>query len=465
MSKKEDPVDKYMKKYVPLGFSWSSIEVAIKTFKNLQIDDPELVEMAKSLAKDLEQVLDKYRNRYEVERTLANLYLKKFNEQIKKTLEETHQLIKETQSPERLIKKYTAEIEYYTRLLDEKTLKKLKETIYYEDYKVVKKYRKLTDAYYNRGCVYLELCEYDKAVEDFNKVIELDPKHPTVYSKLGRICYEKGDYNQAMDYFNKAVKVYPTSDVVYYDRGALYTEIGEYDKAIEDYKKAIKFAKTKKLSISEYPMYGIAEVYFMQGKLNEALIQIDNVLQILRSFLNALLPSTTLIEKFSVRKEKPFCYTKSYWLKIMIYKEKNDAQNLKNTLDEVEKTIKKMIKDKLDPDVLSYASLAEIYCEANTNIDEAFNLTQKAVELRAYYYSYYVLGLCYFRKGDTKKAIEYLEKSRELNPSYIWSLYRLGYFYKLSGDIEKAKQIWSEGLKINPNHRLIKHEYEKLLTK
>jgi len=90
MSEKSARLSKYITNYIPFGFCWSSIKVAIETFRNLKIDNPELVEMGKSLAKDLEQVLDKYRNRYEVERTLSNLYLKKFNEKIKKTLEETH---------------------------------------------------------------------------------------------------------------------------------------------------------------------------------------------------------------------------------------------------------------------------------------------------------------------------------------------------------------------------------------
>jgi tetratricopeptide (TPR) repeat protein len=250
MSEKSARLSKYITDYIRFGVRWSSIKVAIETFRNLKIDNPELVEMAKLLAKDLEQVLDKYKNKYEVEDTIFDLYLKKYNEETERIIKETHEFLKEYQSPERLIKKYTTEIKNLTALFDEETLKKLKETFYFENNKNVKNYKNLIDAYYNRGCVYLELCEYDKAVEDFDKVIELDPKNPLVYSKLGRICYEKGDYNQAMDYFNKAVKVYPTSDVVYYDRGALYTEIGEYDKAIEDYKKAIKFA-TKKKSISE----------------------------------------------------------------------------------------------------------------------------------------------------------------------------------------------------------------------
>jgi tetratricopeptide (TPR) repeat protein len=314
-----------------------------------------------------------------------------------------------------------------------------------ESWKYYDGYKNLAVAYNNRGVAYAHKGDYDRAISDYNEAIRLDPtgecgtgKKGAAYYNRGIAYYYKGDYDKAISDYNEAIRLNPKYDAAYNNRGCAYSDKGDYERAIEEYKKAIELNPEY-----EYPVGNIGYVYFMQGKLDDALEQLNKAL--------------------SMKKESPY-FNHAYWLKILIYKEKNDVQNLKETLTTAEKYLKEQINKKPN-DGSNYSDLAEIYCEANTNIDEAFDLAQKAVELKPDYQSYYVLGFCYFRKGDTKKAIEYLEKSRQLNPSNTWCLYRLGYFYKLSGDTEKAKQIWSEGLKINPNHRFIRREYENLLTK
>jgi len=313
------------------------------------------------------------------------------------------------------------QIEYYTKAI--------------ENWKYYNGYKNLAVAYYNRGNAYYDKGDYDRAISDYNEAIRLNPNYADAYYNRGNAYYCKGDYDNAISDYNEAIRLNPKDAYAYNNRGCVYEERGDYDKAIEEYKKAIELDPEY-----EYPVENIGYVYFMQGKLDDALEQLNKAL--------------------SMKKESG-CFGEAYWSKIMIYKEKNDVQNLKETVTTAEKYLKEQINKKPN-DASNYSALAEIYCEANTNIDEAFNLAQKAVELKPDYNSYYVLGFCYFRKGDTKKAIEYLEKSRQLNPSYTWCLYRLGYFYKLSGDTEKAKQVWSEGLKINPNHRFIKQQYEKV---
>ena len=43
------------------------------------------------------------------------------------------------------------------------------------------------DAYYGRGNAYSRLSEYDHAIQDYDKVVELDPKFLLAYE--GRGCY------------------------------------------------------------------------------------------------------------------------------------------------------------------------------------------------------------------------------------------------------------------------------------
>jgi len=55
------------------------------------------------------------------------------------------------------------------------------------------------EAYYNRGTAYAELGEYDRAIEDYNKAIELNPDLAEAYNNRG-IAYAKlGEHDRARE--------------------------------------------------------------------------------------------------------------------------------------------------------------------------------------------------------------------------------------------------------------------------
>ena len=53
-------------------------------------------------------------------------------------------------------------------------------------------------AYYNRGLSYASIEEYDKAIEDFKRVIELNPNFPEAYHLLGLAQEYAGDLEGAI---------------------------------------------------------------------------------------------------------------------------------------------------------------------------------------------------------------------------------------------------------------------------
>jgi tetratricopeptide (TPR) repeat protein len=52
-------------------------------------------------------------------------------------------------------------------------------------------------AYYNRGVVYQEKDEYDRAISDFDRAIRLNPNDADYYNHRGNAFYAKGDYDRA----------------------------------------------------------------------------------------------------------------------------------------------------------------------------------------------------------------------------------------------------------------------------
>jgi tetratricopeptide (TPR) repeat protein len=65
----------------------------------------------------------------------------------------------------------------------------------------------LADAYYFRGCSYFELGNYDAAIRDMNKVKELDPQFAEAYSTAGMAYYRLGNKKAAADGYNSYLRI------------------------------------------------------------------------------------------------------------------------------------------------------------------------------------------------------------------------------------------------------------------
>jgi tetratricopeptide (TPR) repeat protein len=59
-------------------------------------------------------------------------------------------------------------------------------------------------AYFNRGNVYFDKGQYDQAISDYTKALEIDPKMVAAYVSRGLAYKIKGQYEQGDSDFNKA---------------------------------------------------------------------------------------------------------------------------------------------------------------------------------------------------------------------------------------------------------------------
>jgi tetratricopeptide (TPR) repeat protein len=94
-------------------------------------------------------------------------------------------------------------------------------------------------AYAGRGIAYNGKNDYQKAIADFNRAVELEPDSAAIYTGRGIAFYNQVNNRDAIADFNKAIELDPNYALVYYYRAFTCASEAKYESAIEDYNRFI----------------------------------------------------------------------------------------------------------------------------------------------------------------------------------------------------------------------------------
>lgn len=95
--------------------------------------------------------------------------------------------------------------------------------------------------YFNRGYCHDLLREYDAAIRDYTKAVQINPNYAEAFNARGFIYDSQGKFEEAIKDFSSAIKADPTLADAYNNRGYSYNQTKEYDLAIQDFNKAIQY--------------------------------------------------------------------------------------------------------------------------------------------------------------------------------------------------------------------------------
>jgi tetratricopeptide (TPR) repeat protein len=129
-------------------------------------------------------------------------------------------------------------------------------------------------AYFIRGKAFKAEGQFDRAIKDFNKAIDLNPYYHQTYHNRASVFAKIGQLDKAIDDYTVSINARPTPDA-YYERGVIYSTRGDTDKAIEDFRKAINMNPR---DYEAYTRLGI--LYGKVGSLSRAIESFDKAIEI-----------------------------------------------------------------------------------------------------------------------------------------------------------------------------------------
>jgi len=141
--------------------------------------------------------------------------------------------------------------------------------------KVIQLAPEYSGSYLARGFSYYCLGDYANAIVDLTNYIRLDPRSPKGYEYRGWSQYYQQNFLGALSDFNKQIAIEPHSAVAYYNRGSAKSELNDQNGGIADYNKAIELDPAFSMAYNN-----IAWAKFNLQKYAEALIDANKAIDL-----------------------------------------------------------------------------------------------------------------------------------------------------------------------------------------
>lgn len=297
-------------------------------------------------------------------------------------------------------------------------------------------------AYNVLGWAYLRKGEWKKALEAFNKYVDLLPNQAYPLDILAETNLLVGNYDQAVTNLQKSQKIKPDFPLTFVLFGYTYLAKGMYDQALHSYERylACPLGEAQKAEAHFY----LGELHYLKGDYEKAVKECQQALE--------LNPETT----------------GAHWILGLTYVKKGMFDQAESEVLAVEELIEKTKTEELK--IYYYHLLGELSLSKGLN-QPALENFNKAAGIWSLERTFYInaLGEAYFKTGELSKAEEKFQAVLEINPNYAQTHFLLGMVYEEKGRKEKAREhfqkfidIWKDADENLPQLIEVKKRLEKL---
>lgn len=95
------------------------------------------------------------------------------------------------------------------------------------------------EGYASRGAVYYFTGDYDNAEKDFLHVLSQNPYQVDAYTAYASTLAAKGDFQNALTVLNLALQLRPSKPEIFFSRAGVFFMLGQFENAVRDYTSVI----------------------------------------------------------------------------------------------------------------------------------------------------------------------------------------------------------------------------------
>ncbi|EGG21343.1 Phosphatidylethanolamine N-methyltransferase [Cavenderia fasciculata] len=96
-----------------------------------------------------------------------------------------------------------------------------------------------SDLFYNRALLFYEMRNYERALKDFRRSVELDADNKLAWNRIGLCLNVQGYPRQAFSAFKKAIELDPNFEAAYTNIGQCWKDLGIYQDSLASFNNAL----------------------------------------------------------------------------------------------------------------------------------------------------------------------------------------------------------------------------------
>jgi len=283
-----------------------------------------------------------------------------------------------------------------------------------------RKYPNNIRTYMEWGAYYRNTGDFHKAKEYYEKALLIDPSDVAAQRRLAGVAFALGEFDEIEKMYQDILRISRSAEdsaLVYHSLATFYMVSGQIEKSIDikqlEYAAMAKYQMPTAINITRAVEVGI---YALAGRSEEGLEKIDEIKS------NLIPPFDQLIS---------LAY-------ISLYTEMDNADSIRNAVIPLEALIEKMKYDiilnfvymangRVEELEGNYEAAAEYYLQIKELEPGSFGLNTR-------------LGRCYRKAGQENKVEGYLLESLKIAPADPEANLEMAFLYHQKGDSDKAME-------------------------
>lgn len=266
-----------------------------------------------------------------------------------------------------------------------------------------------SNLYVDLGDTYYIDKNFDKAIENYNKALELNKNNIEAYGKLIALYFDKNDNENSIKYSKKAVSDNPTYFSAYLWLGSTYVRTKDLDLAVDSFKEAIKLSPNNPNCYNS-----LALAYIEKAEYSLAIEYFSKALDI------------------SPNNNQTLVYIAD------AYAKKGDSSKAENIYSQALKN------DPYNDNIYlargNFFSDTKKYDLAQADLEKAILLNTQSLDARNN------LGNLYIKQKKYDLAIDNFEMILKINPKYSTAYYNLACIYSLKNDEKTSLKYLSQAI-------------------